>query len=316
MPDKIKVAVVGVGHLGKYHARIYSGMPDVELVAVMDIDPVRSKEVAGECGTQSLSVIANLPDRVDAVSVVVPTRDHLSVARTFLSRGVHTLIEKPLAPNVEEAQEIIDIAYSNGAILQVGHLEQFNPGVVKLKELAKAPRFIEAHRLGQFSKRSIDVDVVSDLMIHDIDIILSMIKSEIESIYASGCQVLTDRVDIANARIEFANKAVANVTASRVSKNAVRRIRVFAEDHYFGLDFQSQQIEEVCLDDSGVDTEFPGLVQNTVEVVPALPLNAELQDFIDCVKTGREPLVSGQDGLMAVRVAAQIQQRISDSMID
>ncbi|MYB35218.1 MAG: Gfo/Idh/MocA family oxidoreductase [Gammaproteobacteria bacterium] len=316
MPDKIKVAVIGVGHLGKYHARIYSGMPDVELVAVMDIDPVRSREVAGECGAQALSTIANLPARIDAVSVVVPTRDHLSVARAFLARGVHTLIEKPLASNVEEAQEIIDLAHDNGAILQVGHLEQFNPGVVRLKELAGTPRFIEAHRLGQFSKRSIDVDVVSDLMIHDIDIILSMIKSDITSIHASGCPVLTDRVDIANARIEFASKAVANVTASRVSKNAMRRIRVFAEDHYFGLDFQSQQIEEVRLGESGINTEFPDLVQNTIKVVPELPLNAELEDFIDCARTGREPLVPGQDGLMAVRIAAQIQQRISDSMKD
>lgn len=316
MSDKIKVAVIGVGHLGKYHARIYSGMPDVELVAVMDIDPVRSREVAGECGVQALHAIANLPDQVDAVSVVVPTRDHLSVARAFLARGVHALIEKPLASNIEEAQALIDLAHGNGAILQVGHLEQFNPGVVKLKELVKTPRFIEAHRLGQFSRRSIDVDVVSDLMIHDIDIILSMIKSDITSIYASGCQVLTNQVDIANARIEFANHAVANVTASRVSKNAIRRIRVFAEDHYFGLDFQSQQIEEVRLGESGTDTEFPDLVQNTIEIVPELPLNAELEDFIDCVKTGREPLVSGQDGLMAVRVAEQIQQRISESMTD
>ena len=314
MPDKVKVAVVGVGHLGKYHARIYSGMPGVELVAVMDIDPVRSRMAAEECGTQALTAIANLPHEIDAVSVAVPTRDHLSVARSFLARGVHALIEKPLASNEEEAQEIIDLAHGNGVILQVGHLEQFNPGVVRLKELAKTPRFIEAHRLGQFSKRSIDVDVVSDLMIHDIDVILSMIKSEITAIYASGCEVLTDRVDIANARIEFANKAVANVTASRVSKNAIRRIRVFAEAHYYGLDFQSQQIEEIHLGESGSDTEFPDLVQNTIEVVPKLPLNAELEDFIDCIKTGREPLVSGQDGLMAVRVAAQIQQRISDSM--
>jgi len=313
---KIKVAVIGVGYLGKCHARIYSEMPDVDLVAVMDIDPVRSGEVARECSTESLTEIADLPRQIDAVSIVVPTCDHLSVARSFLTRGVHALIEKPLASNVDEAQEIIDLAHGHGAILQVGHLERFNPGVIELKERAKTPRFIEVHRLGRFSNRSVDVDVVSDLMIHDIDIILSMVNSHISSIYASGCKVLTDQVDIANARIEFANHAVANVTASRVSRSATRRIRVFAKDRYLGLDFQSQQIEEIRLGEPGHDREFPDLVQSTIEIVPELPLNAELDHFIDCVRTGRDPLVSGPDGLMAVRVAAQIQQRISDSMVD
>ncbi|MCY4052220.1 MAG: Gfo/Idh/MocA family oxidoreductase [Gammaproteobacteria bacterium] len=314
MQNKIKVAVVGVGHLGKYHARIYSEMPNVDLVAVMDIDPVRCKIVAGECGTQALSQVESLPSEIDAVSIVVPTRDHLSVARMFLEQGVHTLIEKPLAPTIEEAQKIITLANSNSAILQVGHLERFNPGVIKLKQLAKTPRFIEVHRLGQFSNRSIDIDVVSDLMIHDIDIILSMVDSDIRSIHANGCRVLTDRVDIANARIEFDNKVVANVTASRVSKNAFRRIRVFAHDRYLGLDFQSQQIEEIYLGESGPDVKFPKLIQNSIKVIPELPLNAELEDFIDCVKCGRNPMVSGQEGLMAVKAAAQIQQRITRSM--
>ncbi len=316
MHEKIRVAVVGVGHLGRYHARIYSQMPGVELVAVMDIDPVRSRDVAGECGTEARNQIGLLPSEIDAVSIVVPTHDHLSVARKFLVQGVHTLIEKPLAPTIEEAQEIIALAQNNRAILQVGHLERFNPGVIKLKEMAKTPRFIEVHRLGQFSNRSIDIDVVSDLMIHDIDIILSMVDSEICSIHANGCQVVTDRVDIANARIEFANKVVANVTASRVSKNSFRRIRVFADDRYIGLDFQSQQIEEIRLGEADRDQKIPDLVQNSIKVVPELPLNAELGDFVNCVKYGRKPMVSGQEGLMAVKVAAQIQQRISNSIAD
>ena len=316
MNDKIKVAVIGVGHLGRYHARIYAGMPDVELAGVMDINADRCNEIAKECGTQAFSDMTSLTQTVDAVSIVVPTSDHLSAAREFLQRGVHALIEKPLAPSAEEAQEIVELARANGAILQIGHLERYNPGVIKLAEMASSPKFIEVHRLGQFSNRSLDVDVVSDLMIHDIDIILSMIDSSIVSIAANGCPVITDRVDIANARIQFANKSVANVTASRVSTKALRRIRVFAEDRYLCLDFQSQQIEEFRLDETRTEKNFPDLVQNTVKVVPALPLNAEIEDFIDCVKTGKEPMVSGQDGIKAVKVAAQIQQCISDSMTD
>lgn len=312
MNNKIRVAVVGVGHLGKYHARIYSDMQGVELVAVMDIDADRAHEVAHDCDSQAFTEIVNLPQVVDAVSIVVPTRDHLSIAKKFLERGVHTLIEKPLASTVEEAEEIIDLANSNGAILQVGHLERFNPGVIKLVETAKNPRFIEAHRLGKFSNRSVDIDVVSDLMIHDIDIILSMVGSEVQSIEANGCPVITERIDIANARIRFQNKAVANITASRISKDSFRRFRVFAEDRYLSLDFQSQQIEQICLDQRRDDNDFPNLVQDSIEVVPQLPLNAELDDFIDCVRTNRVPLVSGTEGLMAVRVASQIQKRIAE----
>lgn len=316
MDNRIKVAVIGVGHLGRYHARIYSGMEGVELAAVVDIDEARSAEVARECGCEARTRIGNLPETVDAVSIVVPTRDHLPVAREFLEKGVHAMIEKPLAPSVEEAGEIVEMARSNGAVLQVGHLERYNAGVIRLAEMAGSPRFIEVHRLGQFTRRSVDVDVVSDLMIHDIDIILSLVDSDIESVSASGCPVITDRVDIANARIEFANKAVANVTASRVSRSPFRRIRVFSRYRYLGLDFQSQQIEEIRPGKIQDDSDFPELVQNSIEVVPQLPLNAELEDFIDCVKSGSRPLVTGEEGLVAVRVAALIQERIAESMGD
>ncbi|MEJ2177771.1 MAG: Gfo/Idh/MocA family oxidoreductase [Gammaproteobacteria bacterium] len=316
----VNVAVVGVGYLGRIHAKIYHSMPDVNLLAVVDTDRTASEPIAAEYGCHCFDSVEELLDPslelpLEAVSIVVPTSLHLPVSTPFLERKIHMMLEKPVAPSVEESSAIVDLADKNGAILQIGHLERFNAGVMKLAELAADPRFIEVHRLGKFVERATDVDVVTDLMIHDIDIVLSLVPSTLETISATGTKVITDHVDIANARLEFANGAVANVTASRVSRNQFRRIRVFAKDHYLGLNFSDQQLEEVKTGSRPAGSEFPQLIERQIEVEPQLPLNAELAHFIDCVRQGRQPLVSGEAGLTAVKVAEMVKQKIAKSMV-
>lgn len=317
MPGAINVAVIGVGYLGRIHAKIYHGMADANLVAVVDTDASAAGRVAEEHGCRAFSDLDQLfasDLALDAVSVVVPTSLHLEVARPFLDRRIHMLLEKPVAPTVEDSESIVSMAAGRGVILQVGHLERFNAGVMKLAELADNPRFIEVHRLGEFVARATDVDVVTDLMIHDIDIVLSLVPSELRSVSATGTRVITDHVDIANARLEFVNGAVANVTASRVSRNRFRRIRVFANEHYLGLNFTDQQLEEVRPGERDPETGYPRLVERRIEVEPQLPLNAELAHFIDCVRHGSRPLVSGEDGLTAVKVADRVKQSIAQSI--
>jgi predicted dehydrogenase len=309
-----RVAVVGVGYLGSIHAKIYHSMEETELVAVVDTDESVANKIAEMYGCQALTSSAGLESEIDAVSIAVPTSLHLPVSRPFLEAGVDMLLEKPIAPSVTESTELVELARDNGAILQIGHLERFNAGVMKLAELASSPRFIEVHRLGKFVERATDVDVVTDLMIHDIDIVLSLIDSNLKNIAATGTQVITDHVDIANARLDFENGAVANVTASRVSRNQFRRIRVFSHNMYLGLNFSDQQIEEVKPGDIKPGSEFPELVSRQIDVTPQLPLNAELAHFIECVSTRKRPLVAGEDGLIAVEVAEKVRQKIIESI--
>jgi len=310
---KTRVAVIGVGYLGRIHARIYHEMDSVDLVAVVDTDARVAQSVAQDCDCQALTRAEDLLGRIDAVSIVVPTSAHLPVARPFLEAGIHTLLEKPVAPTVEESVRIVRMAEASGAILQVGHLERFNAGVMKIAELALQPRFIEVHRLGEFNERATDVDVVTDLMIHDIDIVLSLIQSELQSVSATGTPVVTDHVDIANARLEFANGAVANVTSSRVSTQRFRRIRVFCEDRYLGLNFLTQQLSEVKTGKKKAGGNFPELEHREIDVSPQQPLNVELAHFINCVNQGCRPLVSGEDGLVAVEVAERVREKILQS---
>lgn len=314
MSKTFKVAVIGVGYLGKIHAKIYANMENVELIAVVDTDSAAVKVVSEDLGCQGLTNTTNLHEQIDAVSIVVPTSLHLPVARYFLENGIHTLLEKPIAPSVEESEEIVNLAKQHDAILQIGHLERFNAGVMRLAEMTEDPRFIEVHRLGKFVERATDVDVVNDLMIHDIDIVLSLVKSPLSSISATGCQVITDHVDIANARLEFENGAVANVTASRVSRNQFRRIRVFSQHRYLGLNFADQQIEEVKPGQIPEGAKFPELEHRDIEITAQLPLNAEIAHFIECIEHQRRPLVTGEDGLTAVKVAEQVREKIAQSM--
>lgn len=310
MSGKIRVGVVGVGYLGKIHARIYSRMPQVELVGVADTDAVTAAAVAEECHCQVFASGEELLDRVDAISIVVPTSHHLEVSRPFLERGIHTLLEKPIASSLEEGAEIIRIAERSGAVLQIGHLERYNAGVMALAERIKNPRFIEAHRIGEFVARATDVDVVTDLMIHDIDIILSLVGSPITSISATGLPVITNHVDIANARLEFENGCIANVTASRVSHKRLRRIRVFEEHRYEALNFIDQQIEMVKAVPVEDGQEWPEIVRDKIEIEPRQPLDAELADFIDTIQRGGRPLVDGATGLEALRVATEVKEKI------
>jgi len=241
--------------------------------------------------------------------VVVPTTVHLSVARPFLEQGVHMLLEKPIAASVAEGREILDLARHSGSVVQVGHLERFNAGIMALAERISRPRFVEAHRMGSFVARATDVDVVSDLMIHDIDIILSLVDAEISSIAAVGTPVLTRHIDIANARIEFDNGTVANVIASRVSDRKSRRIRVFEQNRYEALDFIEQRLD-TAYTRPRPDSEWPEIVREQVQVEPRKPLDTELAAFVRCLRTGERPLVDGQAGLKALDVALQVKEKI------
>ncbi len=308
MANKLRVGVVGVGYLGRFHALIYSRMDNVELVGVSDSDKRQAEQVAAEAGTRVLS-IEDMPGQVDAVSIVVPTTLHLEIARPFLQKGIHMLMEKPISSTVEEGREIVDLAKESGATLQIGHLERYNAGIMALAEHIEQPRFIDAQRMGGFKARATDVDVISDLMIHDIDIIMSLIDSEITSISASGTAVLTDHLDIANARLEFANGAAANVTASRISKEDSRRIRVFEPKHYLSLDFIAQRLERATAVPSK-ESEWDEIVTDVVDIEPVMPLDEELASFVDVVMNNKQPLVDGETGLKALDVALQIKQKI------
>lgn len=315
MSEKLRVGVVGVGYLGRFHALIYSRMPEVELVGVVDSDPERAREVAEESGSRVVEGAEQLLGRVDAVSIVVPTTLHLELARPLLEGGVHMLMEKPIAATREQGEEIVRLAEQAGVVLQIGHLERFNAGVMALAGRISRPRFIEAHRMSGFVARATDVDVVSDLMIHDIDIILSLVGSQIVSLSAVGTPVLTEHVDIANARLEFANGTVANVIASRVSDKTTRRIRVFEENRYESLDFIEQRIE-TAYPRTREAHEWPEVVTERLEVEPVKPLDAEIAAFVESVRTGGRPLVDGRVGLKALEVALQVREEIHRRLRD
>jgi len=310
---KIKVAVIGVGHVGQHHVRIYRELPGVELVGVVDIDPAKLQQ-SSECqGVAAFQDYRDLFGRVDAVSVAVPTVLHVPIARDCLERDLDVLVEKPLAETLEEAEELTDLARRRGRILQVGHVERFNGAVRALHRMVKTPGFIECHRLSPFPQRGTDVDVILDLMIHDIDIILSLVKSPVTQVRAVGVPVLTDRVDIANARIEFASGCVANVTASRVSAERVRKIRVFQPDTYISLDYASQEISlyrRLPGDPTSHTPQPPRIVREEVLVEKEEPLRLELASYVRSVRERTRPEVSGEEAVEALRAASQILAKI------
>ena len=313
MSNELRVGVVGVGYLGRFHALIYSRMSGVQLVGIVDTHAEAAARVAEECGCAVFDSSEALCDAVDAVSIVVPTSLHLQQARVFLQNGIHMLMEKPIAANAADAREMIELAEQSGVILQIGHLERFNAGVMALAGRIDKPRFIEAHRMSGFVARATDVDVVSDLMIHDIDIILSLVKSEISAISAVGTPVLTEHVDIANARLEFTNGTVANVIASRVSEKTMRRIRVFEQNRYESLDFIEQRIE-TAYPKPRPSEEWPEVVMERIEIDPVKPLDAELASFVDSVRNGTPPLVDGHVGLEALEVALAVKAEILERL--
>jgi len=303
-----RVAVIGVGALGRHHARILAELPGTELVGVVDINEARAREIGGLVNAHASVNAAELLGRVDAVTVAVPTASHLTVAMPFLQHGTAVLVEKPLAPNAGEARQMIAAAKGSGAVLAVGHTERFNPAVAAVRPLLDHPRFIEVHRLGTFPDRSLDIDVVFDLMIHDLDVVLSIVASDVESLDAVGVPVLTNRVDIANARVRFGNGCIANITASRISKDRVRKIRIFQRDAYLSVDYAAQEVERWRLVRG--NGAMPAIDGGKLEVANEEPLKRELADFIGAVREKRAPGVTGADGLRALELA----QRITDAM--
>jgi predicted dehydrogenase len=304
----LRVAVIGVGHLGRHHARILSSLPGAELVAVVDTNRARAEEIARGVNAQALFDAHELDGKVDAVTIAVPTEQHRDIAMRFLSAGIPVLVEKPMAKSLAEADELIAAAARANVALAVGHTERFNPAVEAARALLVNPRFIEVHRLGTFPERSLDIDVVFDLMIHDLDVVLSLVKAEVESIEAVGVPVLTGRVDIANVRLRFANGCIANLTASRISRDRVRKIRFFQPAAYLSVDYAAQKIELWRLVRGA--GPMPSIEGGEVPVANEEPLKRELVDFVDAIVSKRTPLVDGQQGRRALALA----QRITDKM--
>ncbi|MBI3399245.1 MAG: Gfo/Idh/MocA family oxidoreductase [Deltaproteobacteria bacterium] len=312
---RIKVGVVGVGYLGKFHAEKYSSLPHVELVGVVDTDKKRADEIAAGLKTKAFYSYRDIlsKDTVDAVSIVVPTSLHYKIAKDFLSNGIDALLEKPITNILQEADELIMEAKKNKAILQVGHLERFNAAVMAMNGIVNNPMFIESYRLSPFPNRGADVDVILDMMIHDIDIILNFVKSEIGSVDAVGIPVITGKVDIANARIKFQNGCVSNITASRVSKERVRKIQLFQDDAYISIDYANQNMA-VCRKVGGGGREFPQIVEKDMRIEKTDTLLEEIKAFVDCVISRKLPLVSGEDGKRALEVAQMIQKEVGSRM--
>ena len=304
--EKLRVGVIGVGYLGKFHAQKYAAMDDVVLAGVVDVDPTIAARVAATCNTKPFTDFTQLLDEVDAVSVVVPTSHHHRVASACLDRGIHVLVEKPMSSSLAEADDLIARADANGCILQVGLLERFNPAVQAMREHLTTPLFIESHRIHSFKSRGIDVDVVLDLMIHDIDIILNIVPAKLATIHTVGVPVVTPSTDIANARLIFENGCTANVTVSRISKENIRRMRIFQPQAYLSVDFAKKEIMVI--------KQLPGLDENGMPLEDLQKysfgdrdaLESELRDFVANARNRTTPMVSGRDGRRALDVAMQI----------
>jgi predicted dehydrogenase len=303
----LRVAVIGVGHLGQHHARLLASMDNVELVGICDINRARADEIGTKFGAPVFEDARELLGQVDAVTVAVPTVAHVHVALPFLQSGVATLIEKPIAASVADADRLVDAAERGGATLATGHTERFNPAVAAALPLISEPRFIEIHRLGTFPERSLDIDVIFDLMIHDLDLLVSVVRSEVTDIEAVGVNVLTPKADIANARLRFASGCIANVTASRISRERVRKARFFQNDAYVSIDYAAQELEVFRLVKNGPRPLIHG---GRIEVTNEEPLRRELVDFVEAVRSGRTPGVTGRDG----RVALELATRVAETM--
>jgi predicted dehydrogenase len=306
---RTRVAVVGVGSLGQHHARIYAELPQAELVAVIDSAADRARRIGEQYGCRALTDYNEVVEQVEAVSVATPTNLHAEVGRFFLERGIHVLVEKPIASDLGEADDLIEAAQKGGVVLHVGHTERFNPALVPIRPLITTPQFFEAHRLGVFVPRSLDIDVVLDLMIHDLDMILHLTDSMVTKVHAVGIPVLTPRVDIANARLEFQNGCIANVTASRVSKEKIRKLRFFQPHDYISIDFHQQAVEMYSLVN---DTPQPRIIERTPAIDRSEPLRRELVSFLSNVNGQPEAIAcTGQEAKKALSVALDILDRIA-----
>ena len=301
---KPRVGVVGVGHIGKNHARLYAELATAEFTAIYDTDRVVAEQHSAEFGVVAAASLEEFAEQVDAASIATPTSTHFEIGRELLARGKHLLVEKPIAENTAHASELAESAASRSLVLQVGHVERFNPVLGALEKRLTNPRFIEAHRLSPFPNRSTDIGVVLDLMIHDLEIILHLVRSPVQTIDAVGVPVLSRGEDIANARLRFENGCVANITSSRISPERMRKIRVFQENAYLSLDYQNQTGEMYR-------RTAEGLTKEEVEIEREEPLKRQLASFIECAATGRAPKVSGFQAAAALELAVEITKRIN-----
>lgn len=309
MSKPIRVGVVGVGHLGSIHARIYSQLEGAQLVAVCDTLPDRARAAARQHRCEALTDFRELLKRVEAVSVAVPTQQHFPVAREFLAHGIHTLVEKPITSTVEEADELLALAAKSGALLQVGHVERFNAALRRVQDSLREPRFIEVHRLAPFQPRGTEVGVVLDLMIHDIDLLLGLVRKPVRRVEAVGVKVLTPFEDIANARVTFENGAVANLTASRISREGMRKFRIFQTDTYISMDLLKQAVDIYRHKNGGISHE-------RLAITGEEPLRAELSAFLDSIRHQRPPPVSGREARDALALALEITRLVHNPVSD
>ncbi len=299
--DQVRVGIIGVGYLGTQHARILSYLEDAELKGVADVDFKKAVEIGNRHGVAYYQNYEEMMDEIDAAIVATPTSEHFSISQNLLRNGKAVLVEKPITETVEQAEQLVNEARSGGHVFQVGHLERFNPAVEAVETMIREPRFIEVQRLGSFSARSLDIDVVLDLMIHDLDIIMALIRDEVSVIRASGIHVLSEKVDIANARLEFKGGCVATLTASRVHQGKVRKLRIFEPTVYYSIDYIDQEVVVFPLDRRQTNIK-------TLRIQKEEPLKKELRSFLDCIRLGKTSKVTGEEGLRALRLAHSVLQ--------
>ncbi len=325
--EKLKIGVIGTGHLGKFHIKLYKQLENCELVGIFDINKTASQNAGNEFGVKVFDEVDNLLNEVNAVSIAAPTSAHYEVAKRCLEKNIHVFVEKPITVSIQEAEELVKMTEEKKLIMQVGHVERFNPALISLEKYIIEPMFIQTDRLAQFNPRGTDVAVVLDLMIHDIDIILSLVKSEVKDIAASGVAVVSNNIDIANARIQFENGAVANVTASRISQKRMRKMRIFQRDNYIALDFITGvsevyrliPLEEkvssglISFGEIGIGEKKKRVIYEQPEIKEINALKYELELFVNSVIKKERPVVSGEDGLRALKVAQLILKEIEES---
>ena len=309
--NRLPVAVIGCGYLGKFHAQKYAAHPEAALVAVVDTDSGRAQAVAAETGSSALSDYRDLFSRIQAASVVVPTPLHHAIAKDLLEHGIHLLLEKPMTTTLAEAQELNALARERNLILQIGHLERFNPAYLAVADKVKNPLFIESHRLNSFQERGTEVDVILDIMIHDIDLILNLVDDEVKTIHAVGIPVISSMIDIANARLEFERGCVVNVTASRISDKGMRKIRIFQPDAYISIDFAAQGVSLYRkIEEEG---RIPYIVSEKLAIEPGDSLQHEIKSFLTAVSQRSAPPVPGEAGMRALKVALEITEQIKNT---
>lgn len=315
MTEKLKTAVIGVGHLGREHARVYAALEAADLVAVCDTNEATGREIAAQYGVKFVRDFRDLFGEVEAVSVATPTISHHEITCACFEAGIHVLVEKPIAHTIKEADEMIEAAAAKALTLQVGHIERFNPAFRALAPQITRPRFFEAHRMGIFTPRSLDIDVVMDLMVHELDIIATLVPSGVIKIEAVGIPILTPRVDLANARLEFADGCIANITASRVSGERLRKLRVFQPHEYYSLDYADQQVAMCRLVPPASGLGRPEIIAQPLEVVKREPLLAEIEAFVMAARQHQSPVVSGTDGRRALALAIEVLTRIREHAV-